>query len=76
MADELNKPVDSFLSRVRTFLQGKKTYVVGVGAIVGATVAWASGELTNGEVVSAVVAALMGMFIRAGVGNEIKKNIQ
>lgn len=61
------------MDTLRTWLQGKKTYVVGVGAIVATIVAWSQGTLDNAQAVQAVVAALMGMFLRAGVDNAVAK---
>ncbi|HPM84097.1 MAG TPA: hypothetical protein PLF81_25510 [Candidatus Anammoximicrobium sp.] len=55
------------MDKIRQFLQGKKTYVVGIGAIAAAVVAWVNGSLDNAHAIEAIIAALMGMFIRAGV---------
>jgi hypothetical protein len=55
------------MNKIRLYLQGKKTYVVGIGAIVAAVVAWITGNMDQTQAIEAIAAALMGMFIRAGV---------
>jgi len=57
-------------------MQGKKTYVTGVGAIVAALVAWVAGSVTDVQIIEAVVGALMLMFIRSGVTAEAKKVVE
>jgi len=52
---------------IREWLKGKKTYMLGVSAILGALVAYGTGEYELGKTVEVVVAALMVIFVRAGV---------
>lgn len=61
------------MGKIRLWLQGNKTYTVGIGAIVAVIVAWSTGNLDDGKAVEAIVAAIMGMCLRAGVTTEVDK---
>ena len=61
------------MNKLRLYLQGKKTYVVGVGAVVAAAVAWAMGNIDNQSAIEAIVGALLAMFIRAGSATDAAK---
>ena len=61
------------METITLWLRGKKTFIVGIGAVVAVVVAWSVGEMEAQQAIEAIVAALMGMFIRAGVTNEAKK---
>lgn len=71
MAWLLGKVID--VKKVRVFLQGKKTYLVGLGAIIAAVTAWSGDTLNDTQAIEAIVAALVAMFIRAGVTTEANK---
>jgi hypothetical protein len=58
---------ESRMTAIRNWLMGKKTYVVGIGGLIAAVVAWTQGSLDNTEMVEAIVAALLAMTLRAGV---------
>jgi hypothetical protein len=61
------------MTKVKQFLSGKKSYLICVAAIAGALLAWVNGEIGNHETVTAIVAAIYGITLRAGVrksGNE------
>jgi hypothetical protein len=60
------------MGAILTFLQGKKTYVVGVGAIVAAIVAWTTGSIPQSQAIEAIIAAVMGMLLRSGMNNAVK----
>jgi hypothetical protein len=49
------------------FLTGKKTYIVGLGTILGAVGGVMSGALPLEQAVQLVVTALLGMTIRSGI---------
>ncbi len=49
------------------FLNGKKTYMVCVAAILTALVAWLNGALTLAQFVEAIFAAIGGITLRAGI---------
>ncbi len=49
-------------------LKGKKTYIVGALAILGAIGSVLAGELNYAEAAQAVLTAVLGMTIRNGVG--------
>lgn len=55
------------MDNVKGFLQGKKTYIVAVGAIISVIIGWVSGSLTDVEAVKAIVEALLAMTIRNGI---------
>lgn len=55
------------LEKLKDLLSGKKTYLIGLGAILTALVAYSSGDLSIVQLVQSIVAAVMAMTIRAGV---------
>lgn len=48
-------------------LEGYKTYIVAIVAIVGAIGAYLTGEMSINDAAQIVVTSLIGMFIRKGV---------
>lgn len=55
------------MTKIKDWLKGKKTYIVCVIAIVTVAIAWAEGNVTNGEAMEAVFKAIFGITLRAGV---------
>ena len=55
------------MNKIREFLSGRKTYIVGAGAIIAAVLAWTNGTLDNAQAIEAIVAALVAIFLRAGI---------
>ena len=55
------------MKSAQDWLAGKKTYLVGIMAILGAVVAWVSGEMDLPAMMAAITAAIMAMTMRAGV---------
>ncbi len=55
------------MAAIKEFLAGKKTYLVAVGAILAAVVAWSQGTMDTTQLVEAVITAVLAMTIRAGV---------
>jgi hypothetical protein len=55
------------VTKIRDWLKGKKTYIVCAVGILTVAVAWAEGNVTDGEAVEAVFKAIFGITIRAGV---------
>jgi len=55
------------MSNVKELLQGKKTYIVAVSAIIGVIIGWISGTLTDVEAVKAIFESLLAMTIRNGI---------
>jgi uncharacterized membrane-anchored protein len=51
------------------FLAGKKTYIVGILAVVGAIATYLTGDTTLTDTIQLVVTAVLGMTIRNGVAN-------
>ena len=49
------------------------TYVVGALAVIGASGAYLTGDLTIAGALQTIVTAVIGMTVRAGVTNEVKK---
>lgn len=50
-------------------LKGKKTYITGGMAILGAVASYLTGDATAIQAAQLGVTALMGMFLRSGVKN-------
>jgi len=61
------------VSKVREFLKGKKAYITAVIGLAGAVLAWADGQIDGVALLAALWAAAQACFIRAGIGNEVKK---
>ncbi len=55
------------MSKIREWLKGKKTYLVCAVAIAGVAILWADGGVTNLEALEALVKALFGISLRAGI---------
>jgi hypothetical protein len=55
------------MQAIQDFLSGKKTYLVGITAIIGAAVAWSQGQITPMEAIQAIIAAVGAMTLRAGI---------
>lgn len=58
------------------WLQGKKTYIVMIGAIVAGIVAFLTDQASLGEAMVAVIAALGLGTLRAGQTTEAKKVVE
>ena len=61
------------MNKMREFLKGKKAYITAAIGLAGAVVAWADGQIDGVALLAAVWAAAQACFIRAGIGNEVKK---
>lgn len=55
-------------------LKGWKTYLTGVGALIGVAIGAATGALPVAEAINIGVTALLAMFIRSGVATDAKAN--
>jgi hypothetical protein len=55
------------MDNIKGFLQGKKTYIVATGAIIGVIVGWISGSLSDTEAIKSIVESLLAMTIRNGI---------
>ena len=55
------------LANLRAWLSGYKTYIALTGVIVTAVAAWAGDEITTVGLIEAILAALAGMALRAGI---------
>ena len=53
---------------MKEWLKGKKTFLVGLSAILGAVIAWVNGG-DAGSCIQAVITAVLAMTVRAGVTN-------
>lgn len=59
-------------TKIREFVNGYKTYITAVIAVVTAVVAWSASEINGQALVVAIFAALQTVFIRAGVAKSAK----
>jgi len=55
------------MDKVRTFLAGKKTYLLAIAGALMALVAWSVGEMDTKTLIEALFAAAMGSTLRAGI---------
>ena len=55
------------LTKIKDAIKGKKTYILGAIAVVTTIVAWAAGEVTGVQCITAIFVAVQTMFIRAAV---------
>ena len=58
------------LNKIKDFLAGRKTYLIGISAIVGVLIAYASGSMEIVEAVKAIIEAILAMTIRAGISSK------
>jgi hypothetical protein len=63
------------MNRIREFLKGKKAYITAAIGLLGAVVAWADGQIDGVALLASVWAAAQACFIRAGIANEVAKNV-
>lgn len=59
-------------TKIREFVNGYKTYITAVVAVVTAVVAWSANEIGGEALVVAIFAALQTIFIRAGIAKSAK----
>jgi hypothetical protein len=62
-----------FMTKIRDFLKGKKTYITAAIGLIGAIVAWSDGQIDMAGLIAAAWAAAQTCFIRAGVATEARK---
>ncbi len=55
------------LNKIWAAIRGKKTYLLGVAAIITTVVIWATGEITSVQAATALFVELQTIFIRAGI---------
>lgn len=53
--------------KILEWLKGKKTYIVGISAIVAALASYATGNIESSEMIKLIVAAILAMTMRAGI---------
>jgi hypothetical protein len=63
------------MNRIRDFLKGKKVYITAAIGLLGAVVAWADGQIDGVALLASIWAAAQACFIRAGIANEVAKNV-
>ena len=61
------------MTRIRTWLDGRKTYLVCAAAVLGALLALTDGRMTDTAAVTTIVEALMVAFLRSGVAKAEKR---
>lgn len=57
----------TWISKIKAFLAGKKTYLTALAGIVAAVLGWTQGEIDDPAFIAALWAAIMAVFMRAGV---------
>lgn len=55
------------LENMRNKLKNKKTYLVGISAIIGAVIAWLNNAIDTNKLIELVVEAILAMTLRAGI---------
>ena len=55
---------------MNNILEGKKTYITAIGAILAAAGAYMTGEMDLGEAIQLAFGALLAAFLRAGITTE------
>ena len=61
------------MNRIRTFLQGKKTYIMAAIGLATAVVAWAEGQISGTALAASAWGAVQSCFLRAGIATEVQK---
>jgi len=62
----------SKIKNLRNWLQGKKTYIVCLGAMIASAILFIDGSIELPELVKQLIALVIGVTIRAGVSTESK----
>lgn len=57
------------LTTIREFLQGKKTYLVALSAIIATLIGWADGTIETFHALEAIGGSLLAATLRAGIRN-------
>jgi hypothetical protein len=55
------------LAKLKELVQGKKTYILAIGAIVGTIVAWTNGQVNDVDAIKQIWEALIAATIRQGI---------
>jgi len=55
------------MDKIKAFLSGKKTYLVCAAAVLAAVVAYSQDQVTLIQLIEAILAAIGGMTLRAGI---------
>lgn len=61
------------MNKIRTQLQGYKTYLVAASAVLAAVIAWVNGEVETANFFHLLLTAVLSVTIRAGITNEQSK---
>jgi hypothetical protein len=61
------------MESIRTYLKGKKTYVLGGVAIIGSLASYMVGDISLTEAAGAIWAGITAMTLRAGIKTEVSK---
>jgi hypothetical protein len=61
------------LTKIRAFLQGKKTYIMAAVGLAGVVMAWAEGQISGTAALASAWGAFQTCFIRAGVDNAVQR---
>lgn len=64
---------DTIFESFRTFLQGAKTYLTAIAAVIAALLGFASGEIDVAGLIAAITAATGLASLRAGIKTEVKR---
>lgn len=64
-----------FLQKIKDAVDGKKTIITAIIGILTAALAWAAGELTDWQVITAIWVAVQIIFIRTGNKKDVEKRI-
>jgi hypothetical protein len=64
------------ITKIQTWLSGKKTYLTAAIGVMGALVAFGEHQIDVTGLVAAIWAAAQTCFIRAGVATEVRKAAQ
>jgi len=60
------------MKTIREFLQGKKTWLTALGAVVASITAYANGGIDEAALSAAIVASLMACFLGAKIDRAAK----
>lgn len=67
--------MSEILQRIRDAVSGKKTYITAVIGILTAALAWAAGELTDWQTITAVWVAIQIIFVRSGNKKDVANQL-
>lgn len=63
------------LLTLKTFLTGKKTYLVGIAGLIAVALGWSDDQISNEKAIEQIVTLILVMTVRHGVDTSVNKAV-